>query len=106
MTKQALPRLQNLLSSVVASWGLFAQQIGVPTDKTDQIKAANAQIGPNWLSTCFTEALEWWVDNHRGPTYEVILAVLDPKEGEMNPAMNRALARKVRDFMAREGALH
>ena len=103
---EALLRLQNLLSPIEPSWDIFAQQIGVPNIVVTRIQTTHARTSPNWLATCFKEALEWWVANHRNPTYEVIIAVLDPKEGETNPAMNRALARKVRRFMAGEQGEH
>ena len=99
---EALLRLQNLLSTMEPSWDIFTQQIGVPNIVVTRIQTTHARTSPNWQSTCFTEALKWWVANHRNPTYEVIIAVLDPKEGEMNPIMNRALAKKVREFMAGE----
>ena len=102
MTKEVLTKFQNILIPVLHSWDLFAMQIGVSADKVSQIQAANARIGPNWLSTCLNEALEWWVANYSNPTYEVIIAVLDPEKGKMNPVMNRALAKEVKKFMAKE----
>ena len=105
VTKEALPKLQNLLNPILASWSLFAVQVGVPPDVVSQIETANARTSPNWLSMCLMQALQWWVANHRSPTYEAILAALDPKEGEMTPVMNRRLATKVREFMTGEKGL-
>ena len=100
--KEVLTRLQNLLDPIVANWSLFAQQIGVPYTKITQIQTVNARIGPTWISTCLQQALEWWVENGRSPTYEAIIATLDPPGDEMTPVMNRRLAGRVREFMARE----
>ena len=100
--KETLPRVVNLLSPVLHSWDLFVQQIGVPTDKVYEIRAANANSGPNWLYMCLTQAMEWWVINHCNPTYEVIIAVLDPEMGQTTPVMNRTLATQVKEFMAKE----
>ena len=102
MKEGALPRLLNLLSPVVHSWGLFALLIGVPIVQISQIHAANPPTNPNSLYTSLTQALEWWINYHDNPTYEVIISVLDPKLGETTPVMNRALASQVRGFMAKE----
>ena len=102
MKKEALPKLLNLLSPVVHSWDLFAQQIGVPSTQISQIKEANPQTGPNYLYRCFTQALEWWVANHDNPVYESIINVLDPGIGKVTPAMNRALANELREFVAKQ----
>ena len=99
---EVLTRLQNVLHPIVANWNSFAQQIGVPYTMITQIEAANPRNGPSWISTCLQQALEWWVENNRNPTYEVIIGVLDPPGDEMNPVMNRRLAIRVRKFMARE----
>lgn len=90
---------------MLANWNLFAQQIGVPHTTVTNIETTNARTGPNWISTCFQQALQWWVDNGRNPTYEVIIGVLDPPGGEMTPVMNRRLAGKVREFMREQGEL-
>ena len=100
--KETLPRVLNLLSPVLHSWDLFVQQIGVPTYKVSEIIAANANRGPNWLYTCFTQAMEWWVANYPSPLYEVIIAVLDPTMGQITPVMNRTLANDMRKFLATE----
>ena len=104
MKKEALPRLVNLLSPVVHSWKLFAEQIGVPTSQVSQIRALafNAPTGPSYLYTCLYQALMWWVANHHNPTYEAIIAVLDPEMGQTTPVMNRYLASEVKRFMAKE----
>ena len=102
MKEKALPRLVSLLSPVVHSWASFAIQIGVPSVQVSQIRAANPQSGPSDLYICFTQALEWWVNNHHNPTYEAIIAVLDPEMGQTTPVMNRALASEVKRFMAKE----
>ena len=102
MKETALPKLLNLLSPIVHSWTIFARQIGVPASQIFVIRAANPVPGPNYLYTCFTETLEWWVNNHHNPTYEAIIAILDPKRGQMTPVMNRDLARQVREFMAKQ----
>ena len=80
------------------------KQIGVPSEVVSQITTANARTSPEWLSTCFSQALAWWVANQRNPgaTYEVILAVLDPEGDEIGPLLNRALAREVKDFMIKQ----
>ena len=100
--KETLPRFLNLLSPVLHSWDLFVQQIGVPTDKISEINITNAHSGPNRLYMCFTQAMEWWVANHSNPTYEVIIAVLDPEMGQTTPVMNRTLAKEVKEFMTKE----
>ena len=100
--EEALPELLNLLSPVVPSWALFAKQIGVPASLVSQIRAANPPTGPSCLYTCLSQALQWWVDNHDNPTYEAIIAILDPKRGQKTPIMNRALARQVEESMAKE----
>ena len=102
MKKETLPRVLNLLFPVLHCWDTFVQQIGVPIHKVSEIKAANTNSGPSWLSKCFTQAMDWWVDNHSCPTYEVIIAVLDPEMGQTTPAMNRSLASQVKKFMAKE----
>ena len=76
-------------------------QIGVPSTKVLEIHATNARIGPNWLFTCFQHAMEWWVVNCH-PTYEAIIAVLDPTPGQITHVMNRTLAREMKKFMAKE----
>ena len=98
MTKEALPRLLNLLSPVVHHWDLFAEQIKVPHYLILQIKAANPQTGPDYLYKCFTQALEWWIANHDNPVYETIIGVLD----EVPAVMNRALAKDLREFLAKQ----
>ena len=100
--EKALPKLVSLLSPVVHSWALFAIQIGVPIVQVSQIKAANPQSGPSDLYICFIQALEFWVNNHPNPTYEAIIAILDPKMGQTTPVMNRDLASQVKGFMAEE----
>ena len=102
MKEKVLPKLLNLLSPVVHSWALFARQIGVPVICISQIRAANPSTGPSYLYMCLSQALEWWVTNHHNPTYEEIIAILDPKKGQKTPVMNRALAREVRKFMAKQ----
>ena len=102
MEEKALPKLLNLLSPIVRSWTLFARQIGVPVSQISLIRKANPVSGPRYLYTCFTETLEWWVNNHHNPTYEAIIAILDPKRGQTTPVMNRTLARQVRQFMAKQ----
>ena len=100
--EKVLPKLVSLLSPVVHSWALFAMQIGVPLVQVSQIRAANPPSGPSDLYICFTQALEWWVNNHPNPTYEAIIAILDPEMGQTGPVMNRALASQVKRFMAKE----
>ena len=100
--KETLPRFLNLLSPILHSWDLFVHQIGIPSDKIFEIKVTNANSGPNWLYICFTQAMEWWVANHSSPTYEMIIAVLDPEMGQTTPVMNRTLASQVKEFMAKE----
>ena len=100
--KEALPKLLNLLSPVVHSWDLFAQQIGVPSDVISQIKVATPQTGRNYLYKCFTQALEWWVANHDNPVYKSMIDTLDPGIGKMTAVMNRALARELREFIANQ----
>ena len=102
MKEKALPKLLNLLSPIVRSWTLFARQIGVPVSQISLIRKVNPVSGPRYLYTCFTETLEWWVNNHHNPTYEAIIAILDPKRGQTTPVMNRTLARQVRKFMAKQ----
>ena len=102
MKEKALPKLLNLLSPIVHSWALFARQIGMPSTQISLIRAANPVPGPNYLYTCFTKTLEWWVNNHHNPTYEAIIAILDPKRGQTTPVMNRILAEQVRKFMAKQ----
>ena len=102
MKNEILPRLLTLLSPVIHSWDVFVQQIGVPADKVLEIKTANAHTSPSWLYTCLTEALRWWVANYSSPTYEVIIAVLEPEVGQTTPVMNRTLASEVKEFMAKE----
>ena len=102
MTEEALPGLLNLLSPVACSWDLFVQQIGVPPTQISQIRAANPQTGTNYLYKCFTQALEWWVANHDNPVHETMIEVLDPEIGKVTPVMNRALANKLREFMAKQ----
>ena len=100
--ESALPRLLGILSPVVHSWSLFAGLIGVPSSQITLIEAANPHPSPSSLYNCFGQSLEWWIANHHDPTYETILAVLDPKWGETTPLMNRDLAKQVKDFMAKE----
>lgn len=102
MKEEALPRLLNLLSPVVHSWGLFARQIGVPSVHISQIQAANPPVNATSLYRSLTHALDWWIVNHPNPTYELIISALDPNLGQATPVMNRALAREVRVFMAKE----
>ena len=106
MKEKAVPKLLSLLSPVVHSWTVFARQIGIPASLISQIRAANPPAGRSYLYTCFTQALEWWVNNHRNPTYEAIIAILDPKRGQTTPVMNRTLARQVRKFMVKEQQGH
>ena len=47
-------------------------------------------------------AMDWWVANHSNPTYEVIIAVLDPESGQTTPVMNRTLSSQVKEFMVKE----
>ena len=98
----ALPRLLSLLSPVVHSWRLFALQIGIPNVQISQIQAANPPTNPTSLYISLAQALQWWINNHDNPTYEVIISVLDPKFGEATPVMNKALASQVRGFMTKE----
>ena len=99
--------LSHLLSPVACSWELFAQQIGVPVAQLSQIKVANPQTGPNYIYKCFTQVLEWWVANHENPVYETMIDALDPGPGNTSPVMNRALARELREFMAKQrGEVH
>ena len=102
MKKEALPKLLRLLSPVACCWDSFALQIGVPPAHISQIKVANPQTGPNYLYQCFTQALEWWQANHENPVYETMIDVLDPGPGKVSPAMNRALANELREFMAKQ----
>ena len=102
MKNEALPQLLNLLSPVACSWDLFVQQIGVPPTQISLIKAASPQTCPNYLYRCFTQALEWWVANHDNPVYESMICALDPEFGQVNPVMNRALARELREFVAEQ----
>ena len=102
MKREALPKLLTLLSPVACCWDVFAQQIGVPFTQISQIKAANPRTGPNCLYTCLTHALEWWVANHGNPVYESMIDVLDPGVGKVAPAMNRALASELREFMTQQ----
>ena len=102
MKKEALPKLLNLLSPAAFSWDLFAQQIGVPPAQIALIKVANPQTGPTSLYQCFTQALEWWQANHENPVYETMIGVLDPGNGKVTPVMNRALAKELREFMAKQ----
>ena len=95
--KSSLPRLLDILSPVVHNWSSFAKLIGVPFSQISSIEAANPRPS---LYNCFSQSLEWWVANHDDPTYEAILAVLDPKRGETTPLMNRDLAKEVKEFMA------
>ena len=100
--EESLPRLLNLLSPVVHNWELFAQQLGVPSSQISQIKASNPTTGPSYLYICFSQTLEWWITNDDNPTYEAIIAILDPKRGQITPLMNGTLASKVKKFMAKE----
>ena len=102
MKNEILPRLLTLLSPVIHSWDVFVQQIGVPADKVLEIQTVNAHTSPSWLYTCLIKALRWWVDNYPNPTYEMIIAVLDPEVGQTTPIMNRTLASEVKEFMAKE----
>ena len=102
MKEEALPRLLSLLSPVVHSWRLFALQIGVPNVQISLIQAANPPTNPTSLYISLAQALQWWINNHDNPTYEVIISVLDPKLGEATSVMNRALASQVRGFMTKE----
>ena len=99
MKEEALPELLNILYPVACNWELFAQQIGVPFDHISHIKAANPQAGPSY---CFSHALKWWQSNLDSPVYEIIIDVLDPGIGKVTPAMNRACAKEVREFMAKQ----
>ena len=100
--ESALPRLLSILSPVVHSWSLFAQLIGVPSSQSTFIEAANPHPSSSYLFNCFSQSLEWWIANDHNPTYEAILAVLDPKRGQTTPLMNRDLAKQVKEFMAKE----
>ena len=102
MKEETLPRLLNLLSPIVHNWRVFAQQIGVPPDQISRIQAVNPATDPSYLYASLSQVLQWWIANHHSPTYEVIINVLDPKSGETTPIMNRALAKQVREFMAKE----
>ena len=102
MRKKTVPTVLNLLSPVLHSWDLFAQQIGIPMDKISEIQVTNANSGPNWLFKCFSQAMYWWVANDSSPTYEAIIAVLDPEMGQTTPVMNRTLASQVKELMAKE----
>ena len=102
MKKETLPRFLNLLSPVLHSWDLFVHQIGIPSDKIFEINRTNAHSGPNRLYMCLTQAMEWWVANHSNPTYEMIIAVLDPEMDQTTPVMNRTLAKQVKEFMTKE----
>ena len=104
MKEEALPRLVNILSPIVDTWAVFAIEIGVPWSQVSQITAANppTQSGLSTLYTCLFQALMWWVNNHRNPTYETIIAVLDPEGGQEATVMNGPLARQVKRFMADE----
>ena len=42
------------------------------------------------------------MNNHHNSTYEAIIAILDPKRGQATPVMNRALARQVKQFIAKQ----
>ena len=97
--EKALPELLNILYPVSCDWELFAQQIRVPFDHISHIKAANPQAGPSY---CLSQALKWWQSNHDSPVYEIIIDVLDPGIGKVTPAMNRAVAKKVREYMAKQ----
>ena len=98
MKKEALPQLLNLLSPVAHNWDLFAQQIGVPPTQISQIQADSNYA----VYKCLIRALEWWEANHDNPVYESMIAVLDPGIGKVTPVMNRALASKLREFMAKQ----
>ena len=76
--------------------------IGVPPHQVSLIEAANPRLNPSSLYNGLSQSLEWWVANHDDPTYEAILAVLDPKRGETTALMNRDLAKQVKKFMAKE----
>ena len=102
MKEEALPRLVNVLSPVVHTWEVFAVIIGVPSSQVSLIRAANPPTGPSHPYRCLSQALEWWVNNHDNPTYEAIIAVLDPEMGQTTPVMNRTLASEVKRFMAKE----
>ena len=96
---EAFPELLNILYPVASKWELFVQQIGVPHVQITHIKAANPLADP---SICLSHALKWWQSNHDSPVYEIIIDVLDPGIGEVTPAMNKAVAKKVREFMAKQ----
>ena len=96
---EAFPELLNILYPVASKWESFAQQIGVPFVQLTHIKAANPQADP---SICLSHALKWWQSNHDSPVYEIIIDVLDPGIGKVTPAMNKALAKKVREFLAKQ----
>lgn len=102
--ESALPRLLRVLSPVVHSWSLFAKLIGVPSSQISSIEAENSHHTPcpSYLFNCFSQSLEWWVAHDRNPTYETILAVLDPKRGKPTSLMNGDLAEQVKEFMAKE----
>ena len=98
MQKSALPKLLVILSPVVHNWSSFAGLIGVPSSQISVIEAAN----PRHRVKCLSQSLDWWITNHCNPTYEAILAILDPKWGETTPLMNRDLAKEVKEFMTKE----
>ena len=98
MQKSALPKLLVILSPVVHNWSSFAGLIGVPSSQISVIEAAN----PRYTVKCLSQSLDWWITNHCNPTYEAILAILDPKWGETTPLMNRDLAKEVKEFMTKE----
>ena len=94
--------LLNLLSSVLHSWDLFVEQIGVPSTKVSEICTANI-FTPALIGFSHALSMRWesWVANCH-PTYEAIIAVLDPKPGQTNPVMNRGLVCDVKEFIAKE----
>lgn len=94
MQVEALPKLFSLISVIASNWKLFSLQIGVPHYEILQIQART----PGSMYTCFNQALQWWIDNVDNPVYESIIDTLENHP----PVMNRALASKVKKFMAEQ----